>query len=259
MTTSRVPFASTALALALSMAPRASGQNAPLGGGRVSAEYARAAETLLGAVFPGVQRDWSDDSLVWPDGRREAFRLGGFTRLRVGDTWWLAGALDFPARLDGAARALKAGKGLSEAVRSRIVVVKAGADWRVLDQRVVDVDPDSPVSAVDHIELSPPADRRWPRLEVRGVSAGQSGGVATMVWWLGELDAETSAWTRRVPAEYWRRGADGAEVQELLQPQVSGDTLELVGVQSGARFSFACPGGACKVRALSLFERPPVR
>jgi hypothetical protein len=252
-----VSFASLALAV-VALGP-AAGAQGTRGGGRVSEEYARAAEALIGAVFPGASRDWSDDSLVWPDGRREAFRLGGFTRLRVGDVWWLAGGLDFPRRIERAVKGLEAGKAPSEAVRSRIVVVKAAADWRVLEQRVIDVDDGSPVSAVDHIELVPPEEGRWPRLEVRGASAGQSGGLPTMVWWRGELDSERSTWTLRVPAEYWRRAADGSEVQELLQPSAAGDTLELVGVRSGLRFSFPCAGGACHIRALSLFDRPPTR
>lgn len=256
MSTSRASFSSVALAAALTLAGPASGQGVR-GGGRVSEEYARAAEALLSVAMPGASRDWSDDSLVWPDGRREAFRLGGFTRLRVGDTWWLAAGIDFPARLERAVAGLEAGKAAFEPVRSRIVVVKAAADWRVLEHKAIDVDNESAVSAVDHIELVPPQAGRWPSLEVRAASAGQSGGVAVMVWWLGELDSETGTWTRRVPAEYWRRAPDGSKQQELLQPNLKDDTLELVGLRSGARFSYPCAGGTCRIRPLSLLDRAP--
>ncbi len=256
MSTSRAWFASAALAAALAVAGAAGGQQFR-GGGRVTEEYARAAEALIGAALPGATRDWSDDSLVWPDGRREAFRLGGFTRLRVGDEWWIAGALDFPARMERAVAALRAGQARAETVRSRLVVVRTASDWRVLAQRVIEVDADSPVSAIDHVEIDPPQPGQWPQLRVKGVSCGQRDGAGLIVWWAGQVDPASGTWVSRVPGEVWRRGPDGREQQELLQSQATEKGLELVGVTSGERLAFPCAGGACKIRPLSLLERKP--
>lgn len=224
------------------------------GGGRVTEAYARAAEALIAAALPGATRDWTDDSLVWPDGRREPFRLGGFTRLRVGDTWWAAGALDFPARLERAFTSLRAGRARVEASRSRLIVIKATSDWRVVEQRAIEVDADSPVSAIDDVEIEPSADERWPQLRVRGASGGQAGGVAAIVWWMGQLDAGSGAWTSRVPGEIWYRAVDGREHQELLQPTLSSGTLELLGATSGRRFASTC-AGPCKIPPLSLLDQ----
>jgi hypothetical protein len=254
MSTSRAWFVSIVFGAAATVVLPASGQGFR-GGGRVTDAYARAAEALIGAALPGATRDWSDDALVWPDGRREPFRLGGFTRLRVGDTWWAAGALDFPARLERAVTSLRAGRARVEAVRSRLIVIKATSDWRVLDQRALEVDTDSLISAVDDIEIEPSGDERWPQLRIRAASGAQAAGMAMIVWWMGQVDAASGTWTSRVPGEVWYRAVDGREHQELLQPTLSAGTLELRGATSGRRFAYACAAGPCKVRPLSLLDQ----
>lgn len=226
-------------------------------GGRVSDEHARAGDAVVSAVFPGATRDWNDGRLIWPDGRREKLELSGLTRLRVGDTWWVAAGVDFPERVERELKRLETLRAPAEAVRGRVVVVRCGADFSVEAWRAFDADTEAMLSRVHAVEFVLPVDAgRWPRLRVSASSASLIGDAAMTVAWLGLLDAEAQAWVSRAPRAYQERRAGGQVKEDALEPRADNGRLRFYGVASGEPLGPACVE-PCKRRPLALFDRMP--
>ncbi len=226
--------------------------------GRVPEEHARAGDALVAVLFPGATRDWSDGRLVWADGRREALSLSGLARLRVGDTWWIAAGVDFPEKVAREVARLEALRAPGELVRSRIVVVRADTDFKPLDWRQVEVDPESQVSQVHQVEIVPAADAsRWPRLRVTATSAALEGEAALLVSWAGTVDMEERAWLTRLPRAYQERRPGGRVREDAVEARTEEGRTRFFGVASGEALGPACPE-PCRRRPLSLLGGLPV-
>lgn len=229
--------------------------------------YRHASEALLGVLFPDARRDWTSGDLVWPDGRRQKMSLPSLTWAPRDGGWWVLAGAEFPDAFDEQVDLLTALKRPTERQAVRIVIAKVDSEWRVLDHRTFEPDPESPLSklvSVGFIEfpVSASADR-WPRLRVRGVSGAIVGGGAGLVWWDGEFDVSSMSWWRRTPSELWRKEGDGSEAREMVgaapvdaapaprtaQPQVLG---------SGSPLSFECTP-PCDVRPYAALEASAAR
>ncbi len=246
-----------ALALGLPVAAQEAAAPATRGGGRVTEEHARAGDAVLSVVFPGASRDWRSDELVWPDGRRELVELSGLTRLRAGDVWWIAAGIDFPRRVEREIKRLKALESPAESVRSRLVIVKAAADFAVLDQRVVDVDGEGALSVVHKIEIIPeaPEARAFPRLQVWATSAELRGDAALLVSWLGLLDAQNAAWLRRQPRSVSEQRARAPLQEDLVEARKEDGQVRFYRASNGEPLGRACDE-PCRARPLSIFDKP---
>ncbi len=227
------------------------------GGGRVSEEHARAGDALVGLLFPGATRDWRTDELVYPDGRRVLVQFSGMTRLRVGDTWWIAAGVDFPERLAAETKRLMALESPAEAVRSRLVIAKAGLDFAVQDHRLVEVDPESPLSAVHKVEIVPPAPeaRAFPQLRVWASSAALRGDAALVVSWQGVLDAQNAAWVSRQPRGIAEQREKAKLREDLVEARRQDGQVRFHRASTGELLGRAC-AEPCRARPLSVFDPP---
>ncbi len=228
------------------------------GHGPVPEEYARAGDALVAVLFPGATRDWDDGRLVWPDGRREALSLSGLTRLRVGDTWWIAAGVDFPDKVAREIARLETLRAPGELVRSRVVVLRADGEFRPQDWREVEVDSESQVSQVHQVEILPPeATGGWPRLRVTATSAALEGEASMKVSWIGTLDTDSRSWLTRLPRAYQERRSGGRIREDAVQARPEDGRTRFYGVATGEALGPACPE-PCRRRPLSLLGGMPV-
>lgn len=229
------------------------------GGGSLTPDYVRAADALIGVAFPGAARDWRDERLVWPDGRREQLALAGFTWQAAPGGWWIVAAVEFPDRLARETRRLKTTRAPAETVRSRIVLVRADAEFRVLAHKQVEVDPESPLSGVHKLEIVAPAEGgSWPDVDVTASSAGLAAGEVVVVGWRGRLDGETLAWVERWPRSFLRQEADGRVTEDLIEARVEAGRTTFRGVSSGVALPGNCDAN-CRIAPLAVLEPSAAR
>jgi hypothetical protein len=209
----------------------------------------RAAEAITGLLFPGARRDWTNGDLVWPDGRLQRLSLPGLTWATRDGGFWLASGVEFPDAFDEQVRRLTALERPTERQAVRLIVAKADPEFRILDHRVFELDPESPLSRLVGFTLvgfpaGPAAAEGWPRVRVSAGSGAHLGGGAVLVWWEGEFDVTSKSWLVRGPSAFWRKEADGTETRDDFGAATP-DTTEpgrvtLQGVRSGASLSFPC-------------------
>jgi hypothetical protein len=213
-----------------------------------------AAVALAAHAFPGMALEWPG-WLTVPNGPPEVLRLGEFRRLLRGERWWLVLHMDVIGRPERAADEPGA-----EASRGMFVVAQTDAQGRVLAHKTLHVDSTARDSAALAADFSGTRRAGWPSLRISAWSAGENRAHAAQVWWSGEFDSQTGGWVWRWPSAYWHVAPDGSQRREALRALAidqgaAGDMLVLVGVESGRRFSFPCPGGLCDVRPLALLDQ----
>ena len=182
--------------------------------------YRRASDALVGVLFPEARRHWPEGDLVWPDGRRQKLSLTGVTWAPREGGWWLVAGAEFPDAFDEQVHLLRSLKRPTERQAVKVVVAKADAEWRILEHRTFEPDPESPLSKLVSLGLvefpDPAVADGWPRLQVRGVSGAFLGGGAGLVWWDGTFDVASMSWWMRSPSELWRKESDGKEARDLV-------------------------------------------
>jgi hypothetical protein len=250
-----------ALSMALLVAPAVGGQvpdDRPI----EPEEYRRASEAVVGLLFPDARRDWKTGELSFPDGRVVKVRLTGLTWAPRAGGLWVASGVEFPDALDEQMKRLSALGRPSERVAARVIVARADAQYAIAAHRVVEIDGESPLSRIvglgwlDFPRGGPEADAGWPNLSIRGVSAAFVAGGSSAVWWDGQLDVSSGRWSRRAPAEFWRKEGEGAERHDYLVPAtdgVAGTSMTLRGATSGGAFSFPCRM-PCDIRPYAAME-----
>jgi hypothetical protein len=208
-----------------------------------------AALALASHAFPGVPIE-TPNWWVEPNGPPEVLRLGEFHRLRRGDRWWLTLSMDSIGRPDRGSE-----DPLADSTRGMFVVARTDDQGVVVTHKVVHVDPSAQHSSTTRVDFVETRRAGWPLLRVAASSTGQNRLHALRVWWAGEFDSGLDAWAWRWPTSYWHVRPDGVEEREALHAEVVDGRLELIGLESGRRFSFPCPGGACAIRPLALIEQ----
>ena len=183
--------------------------------------YRRASEALQGALFPGARRDWDNGDLIWPDGRQQKLSLTGLTWAPRDGGWWVLAGIEFPDAFEEQARRLHALERPTERQSARVVIARTNAEFVILEHRVFEPDPESPLSKLVTLTFlrfptGPGVDGGWPRLRVRGVSGALMAGGAGLVWWDGEFDVTSMSWWMRGPSELWRKEGDGSEAREMV-------------------------------------------
>jgi hypothetical protein len=231
----------------------------------LQSRYQYEAGPLIAHLFPGARYDWEQRSLVWPDGRRDAFVLNGLTSTeRKGGGKWLAAGTEFPEQL---ARELNAVKALSSPGRhtAKLVIARTDDLFVVVEARVIEIDPDSPVSALHGLIMGstvPPGE--WPDVQVWATSAAVFGDKAALIRWIGALGGTPTRWTVRLPTSVWyrERGKEPVE-EELVSVPIADGQQRLVGARSGSVVVEQCPAlcnaAAFEVLAAMLARRPKAK
>lgn len=183
--------------------------------------YRRVSEALLGVLFPGARRDWDNGDVIWPDGRQQKLSLTGLTWAPRDGGWWVLAGIEFPDAFEAQVKHLHALEHPTERQSARVVIARANAEFGILEHRVFEPDPESPLSKLVTLTFlrfptGPGADGGWPRLRVRGVSGAVMAGGAGLVWWDGEFDVTSMSWWMRGPSELWRKEGDGSETREMV-------------------------------------------
>ena len=225
------------------------------GHGAVSDELISLAMALGARAFPGARVE--NDTVVWPDGRRERYELSPGGLGDVGGEVLMVAGLEFPDRRDAVVAKLDRSVHVPDASAGcRIVMLRAtrvapGSMPTVLGYREVSPDIASPLTTCGGVALDttggsvPPASgSRWPRLLVAYTSFHPRTGGALAISWNAVVDGETRTWLSRIPITVTRARQDTWE--DITARQDSPDAVLFTG-SSGRTFRVRCQLTTCLV------------